>query len=81
MLSMRYDTHALNRERLAQGLTQMDLAQRSGITQASVSRIFLTQRATPKSAKAIADALGVDLREYITEVGEPRPERSVAAPR
>lgn len=52
--------------RQLQGLTQAQLAERIGKTQADVSRIEIpTVAPRPKTLRKIADALHVDVRELL----------------
>lgn len=52
------------------GMTQADLATRSGISRQSVSTILTRGTAAPKNVYRLARALGVDPAEIVAEKGE-----------
>lgn len=55
-------------ERLAQGMTIRQLAEKSGVNRFLISRIergISTGTGAPKALPAIAEALGVDHRKYL----------------
>ena len=53
--------------REAQGLTQKELAERAGIGLVTPARIEGGQGTTPRTARKIADALGVDIVDLLEE--------------
>jgi ribosome-binding protein aMBF1 (putative translation factor) len=66
MALMAYDITRIHGERLARGWSRGKLAQQSGIHENTIYRIEIGERAPrPETAKAIADALGLSLRELV----------------
>ena len=60
-----WDTRLMERDRLALGWTQADLAHHAGISAQTVGRFFAGSFQSPKSAKRIALALGHPITRYL----------------
>jgi transcriptional regulator with XRE-family HTH domain len=59
----------LKRERRGEGLTQAELAKRSGVAQSTIAQIEGGARPNPHpgTLKKLAEALGVDTRELLDD--------------
>jgi transcriptional regulator with XRE-family HTH domain len=59
----------LRRERRGSGLTQAELAERSGVAQSTIAQIESGTRPTPhpRTLKKLAEALGVETRELLDD--------------
>lgn len=64
----------LRAARLSAGLTQEELAERCGMKKQNVSRYETSDREpNVRTAKKMADALGVTLEDLITDIEKPAP--------
>lgn len=61
---------ALQRLRVEQELTQVQLAEKAGIARSSVARIERGERANAITAQRLAKALGVTVKQLQTETPE-----------
>jgi transcriptional regulator with XRE-family HTH domain len=59
----------LKRERRGEGLTQAELAERSGVAQSTIAQIEGGARLNPhpRTLKKLAEALGVETRELLDD--------------
>lgn len=60
-----YDISILHDAMLERGLTVLGLAQKAKKPESTVRQIFKKQRGHPKSIKAIARALGLELKDLM----------------
>jgi transcriptional regulator with XRE-family HTH domain len=60
----------LKRERRGEGLTQAELAERSGVAQSTIAQIEGGSRPTPhpRTLKKLAEALGVETRALLEDL-------------
>jgi transcriptional regulator with XRE-family HTH domain len=59
----------LKRERRGEGLTQVELAERSGVAQSTIAQIEGGARPTPHpgTLKKLAEALGIETRDLLPD--------------
>ncbi len=60
----------LKRERRAAGLTQAELADRSGVAQSTIAQIEggVRKNPHPRTLKSLAEALGLEARDLLPDV-------------
>jgi len=62
---MPYNFARLEFERLSQGLTYSEIADRAGLTQPTVARCCKGESANPPTIKRVADVLGIPLADIV----------------
>lgn len=68
--TVRYDIKAMRRDQAARGWNDTKLALAAGRSQPTIGRFFSGEHQTKGTAKAIADALGHPVADYIVSVQE-----------
>lgn len=74
-----WDLKLFEADRLGLGWSFSDLAGEAGLSVQTVSRILGGESKSPKSAKAIAEALGHTLKRYLREQPKPGSSTPVGA--
>ena len=64
---LKYDLPKYRRALLIKGWTQMELAERSGLKPSKVSEFLNGKYQGPRTAKVIADTLGLRMKDVVLE--------------
>ncbi len=62
-----YDVERMQMDMVAKGWLPIDLARKAKLSHMTIARFFDGRHRTPRTAKAIAKALGRDLSHYLVD--------------
>lgn len=74
-----YDVEKIELAQKASGMSVIDLSSKSGVSIETIYRVFRQQNSpTARTAKALSDALGLDIKTLIVRVGQSQPQEVAA---